>query len=200
MGIKERKARQKAELKQKIMNAAAHIIINEGAAALTIRRIAKQIEYSPRTVYLYFENKDALMQELIEYGFGRSVAIYTDLEPQSTADIRQHIQQQIRMNIQMAQDNKHYYKAVTTLILSKGYEPGPNQRKLMAFVKNDFTAYYNSIQRRVGDLDARMFLLFSMIRGFNLSLINADEQLTSEQKQELIERFVLAAMQGVVDS
>ena len=199
MGIKERKERQRAALRQQIMDAATQIVVQQGAEALTIRRIARMIEYSPRTVYLYFENKDALMQALIEYGFGQSVTHYPDLEAGNPADIRSHIQQQIRMNIRIAQENQEYYKAVTTLILSRGFPPGPNQRKLIRFVENDFRQYYRSINRQVEDVEQRMFLLFAMIRGFNLSLINQGEQYQAEEKQALIDRFVQAVIQGVVD-
>ena len=200
MGIKERKSRQKAELRQKILDAAVSIINSNGAETLTMRGIARKIEYSPRTVYLYFANKDALMQALIEYGFGRSLSLYPGLDSDNPVAIRHHIGQQLRQNIQMALDNKPYYQAVTSLILSRGYPPGPNQKQLMAYVAYDFEKYYKCLNREVADVKERIFLLFAMLRGFNLSLINHEQEYAPTEKQALIDRFITSVFQGVLDS
>lgn len=69
MGISERKERQKAELRQQILNAARKIVVRDGFAALTMRKIAQAIEYAPGTLYLYFENRDAIAKQLCIQGF-----------------------------------------------------------------------------------------------------------------------------------
>lgn len=61
MGIAERKAREKEELRGKIISAALNMFIEEGYAKVSIRKIAERVEYSPATIYLYFQNKDELM-------------------------------------------------------------------------------------------------------------------------------------------
>lgn len=69
MGTAERKEREKAELKELILDASKKILLNEGQEGLSIRNIAKSIEYSPATIYLYFSDKDAILHELMELGF-----------------------------------------------------------------------------------------------------------------------------------
>ncbi len=61
MGIAERKAREKEELRGRIISAALTMYIEEGYEKVSIRKIAEVIEYSPATIYLYFQNKDELM-------------------------------------------------------------------------------------------------------------------------------------------
>lgn len=69
MGSQERKEREKAELKDHILDAAKKILLKSGKKGLSIRKIAGIIEYSPATIYLYFEDKDQILHELMEMGF-----------------------------------------------------------------------------------------------------------------------------------
>ena len=69
MGIAERRARDRTELRTKILDAARAIVRKEGFGALTIRKIAEAIEYAPATIYLYFESRDAIARELSSEGF-----------------------------------------------------------------------------------------------------------------------------------
>lgn len=64
MGISERRQREKENLRQRILDAARKIVVAEGFDALTIRRVADIVEYAPGTLYLYFENRDAIARDL----------------------------------------------------------------------------------------------------------------------------------------
>lgn len=64
MGITERKERQKAELRQRILDAALGILEREGFDALTMRKVADAIEYSPAAIYLYFDSREQIAQAL----------------------------------------------------------------------------------------------------------------------------------------
>jgi AcrR family transcriptional regulator len=57
------------EQRQRILDAALRIIHKEGFAALSMRKLAERIEYSPASIYLYFENREQLARELSEVGF-----------------------------------------------------------------------------------------------------------------------------------
>jgi AcrR family transcriptional regulator len=77
MGITERKARQKADLRARILEASRAIVLADGFAGLTMRKIAQAIEYSPGTLYLHFEGRDAIAHELCIGGFRDLVAALT---------------------------------------------------------------------------------------------------------------------------
>ena len=70
MGIAERRDREKQELRDKILEKAKTILVKEGQDNLSIRNIAAAVEYSPATIYLYFKDKDEIVYELMEMGFG----------------------------------------------------------------------------------------------------------------------------------
>jgi AcrR family transcriptional regulator len=69
LGVRERRNREKQELRQSILDAAREIALGEGWQAVTIRRIADRIEYSPPTIYDYFASKDDILFELMRLGF-----------------------------------------------------------------------------------------------------------------------------------
>ncbi len=69
MGIKQRREREKQEVRQGILTAAREIALHEGWQAVTIRKVAERIEYSPSMIYEYFANKEAILLELLCEGF-----------------------------------------------------------------------------------------------------------------------------------
>ena len=69
MGIAERKSKQKEELRQNILDAAKRLFLKEGYHATSIRKIAKEIEFSPTTIYLYYKDKAEIAHALHIEGF-----------------------------------------------------------------------------------------------------------------------------------
>lgn len=64
MGPIERKVRERLELRARILDAARVLFAEQGYEAVTMRTIAQAVEYSPRTLYLHFKDKDELIREL----------------------------------------------------------------------------------------------------------------------------------------
>ena len=69
MGTNERREREKQELRTKILDAARELFVAHGYEAVTMRKIAEKIEYSPTALYLHFEDKEALVRALCEHDF-----------------------------------------------------------------------------------------------------------------------------------
>ena len=64
MGISERREREKGEIRGKILDAARDLFARDGYEAVTMRKIAEAIEYSPTAIYLHFKDKESLVREL----------------------------------------------------------------------------------------------------------------------------------------
>ncbi|MBW2610960.1 MAG: TetR/AcrR family transcriptional regulator [Deltaproteobacteria bacterium] len=64
MGIQERKERERERRKQQIIVAAKRVFSDKGFSKATMEDIAKEAEFSPGTLYLYFKNKDELYASL----------------------------------------------------------------------------------------------------------------------------------------
>ncbi len=73
MGIKERRQRQRQELRGGILAAAREIASTEGWQSVTIRKIAGLIEYSPPVIYEYFDSKDEILYELMRLGYAQQL-------------------------------------------------------------------------------------------------------------------------------
>ena len=69
LGIAERKGRERAERESRIVAAARVIAEREGWNAVTIRRLANEIEYSQPVLYSHFENRDAIVGAVAVEGF-----------------------------------------------------------------------------------------------------------------------------------
>jgi AcrR family transcriptional regulator len=66
MGISERKRRVREDLRKRILAAAEALFVKEGYEEVSMRKIARQIEYSPTTIYHHFKDKGELFACLLE--------------------------------------------------------------------------------------------------------------------------------------
>jgi AcrR family transcriptional regulator len=69
LGPKERREREREEIRTRILDAARELFANEGVESVTMRRIADRIEYSPTAIYFHFRDKEALLAELCDCDF-----------------------------------------------------------------------------------------------------------------------------------
>lgn len=65
----ERREGKKRELRERILGAAGEEFLEHGPENFSLRRVAERIGYSPTTIYLYFQNKEALLLSTVEDGF-----------------------------------------------------------------------------------------------------------------------------------
>jgi AcrR family transcriptional regulator len=73
LGSQERRSQERAETRQKILDAAREMFVENGYEATTMRAIAEKIKYTPTAIYHHFDNKEALHTELASMDF-RSLA------------------------------------------------------------------------------------------------------------------------------
>ncbi|TLV02933.1 TetR/AcrR family transcriptional regulator [Dyadobacter luticola] len=69
MAIKERKEREKQDMRNLIIESATQLFLKHGYDKTSIRNIADDIEYSPATIYLYFKDKDEIFYVIHENAF-----------------------------------------------------------------------------------------------------------------------------------
>ena len=84
LGIAERKGRERAEREARIVAAARVIAEREGWDAVTIRRLADEIEYSQPVLYSHFENRDAIVAAVAVEGFQEFTVVLREAASRST--------------------------------------------------------------------------------------------------------------------
>ena len=80
MGTLERRERERQETRAKIMDAARDLFAREGYEAVSMRRIAEVIEYSPTAIYVHFRDKQDLMFQICQQDFVALAGGIADLQ------------------------------------------------------------------------------------------------------------------------
>jgi AcrR family transcriptional regulator len=86
VGVATRKSKETEALRQRALDEVEDIFVREGAQNVTMRRIARRIDYAPTVLYRLFANKDDLMDHLIARGYegvraGYEEILLQDLDP-----------------------------------------------------------------------------------------------------------------------
>ncbi|MBU1344870.1 MAG: TetR/AcrR family transcriptional regulator [Proteobacteria bacterium] len=68
MGINERRVRERKIRRKKILEAAKVLFFEQGFSATSMNQIARKVELSKGTLYLYFKNKEELYTSLLLEG------------------------------------------------------------------------------------------------------------------------------------
>jgi AcrR family transcriptional regulator len=76
MGVKERRAREKSETRDKILDAARELFVTEGYDGVSMRRVAERIEYSPTAIYIHFADKQELFHELCQQDYASLAEVF----------------------------------------------------------------------------------------------------------------------------
>jgi AcrR family transcriptional regulator len=71
MGVKERRERERTETREKILDAARELFVEEGFDGVSMRKIAERVEYSPTAIYMHFADKEQLFMEICHEDFRR---------------------------------------------------------------------------------------------------------------------------------
>lgn len=104
----------RANVRQAILDAARILLSQEGYHGLSMRRLAQSIGYTPKTIYLYFADKDDLLSELIEEDVGRLADRLEEVEAEY-ADPGQRLDAVARAYVAFGLENPHAYEAIFML-------------------------------------------------------------------------------------
>jgi AcrR family transcriptional regulator len=84
MGVKERRQRERTQIRERILDAALEVFATDGAEGVTMRALADAIEYTPPVIYAHFRDKDAIIEELCYRqlrAFAKAFASFGNLDP-----------------------------------------------------------------------------------------------------------------------
>ena len=95
-------------MKNRIKKAALTLFLREGIEAVTMRKIAVRIKYSPGTIYNYFANKNEIFLELRSDGF----ALFRSYQEKSRGhkSPRKRILEHGRAYLEFALENPRLYE------------------------------------------------------------------------------------------
>lgn len=103
------------DLRRLILDTTRHLLVEDGYTTLSMRKIARSIGYSATTIYLYFDNKDALFHALIDEGMERLYQALQVLEEEHPEDLVKRLEALCRGYVAFGLANPEYYEIMFTL-------------------------------------------------------------------------------------
>jgi AcrR family transcriptional regulator len=163
MGIKERREREKSEVREKILDVARQLFIAEGYDGVSMRKVAEQIEYSPTAIYLHFADKKELFRELCHEDFGRLAALFQGA--QIAADPIERMKQIGRLYVEFGIEYPNHYKLMFMTPHPANFDPedvhdrevkGNPEMDAYAFLKQTVQAAIDAARFRPDCTDAEL--------------------------------------------
>ena len=109
MSTIDRRARRKQVLRQKILDVSREILLSQGFAALTMRRVAEAIDYSPAAIYLHFQSREQIAQELCFAGLRQ---LYERLQSVTAKEPGTRLSGYARAYLEYAQSDPETYRLI----------------------------------------------------------------------------------------
>jgi len=203
MGLAQRKARQKEELKQQILNAARELFVREGYGSVSMRKIAEKIEYSPATIYTYFRDKDEILDCLCEETFLKLHLEKLAAVQQMKGDPLEALKKGMETYIRFGLDHPEHY-IVTFIVRAALYEePGGRETRKAQAGQRCFDDMRGIVRRCMeegkignGDVEATSQALWAGIHGLTALLIT-QPGFPFVEREKLIRRTIEILLRGV---
>ncbi|OIN57681.1 TetR/AcrR family transcriptional regulator [Arsenicibacter rosenii] len=188
MGITERKEREKEEMRQRILDAAQKLFLENGYEKVSIRNIADAIEYSPATIYLYFKDKNELLYAVHQKGFGLMLQEFAPVS--AISDPFEQLVEMGRRYIRFAVDNPELFDLM--FIMAAPMEACRDDEWDEG--KNAFQALVQVVQHCIDtgvfkhqDAEVASMMIWSAIHGYTaLFLRKRMMMFDEERRQELM--------------
>jgi AcrR family transcriptional regulator len=198
MGTSERKERERAEMRDAILNAATEMFLKDGFEKTSIRGIAEKIEYSVGTIYLYFKDKTELLNVLMEQGFQKMTIVFRNIKQEEDPMARLRLLAHTYVNF--AFENKEYYDLM--FIMRKPMEiedekKYASSKKAFEFLKQTVAACIDQKRLRFQDRYSATLSMWGFVHG--LVALNSRTRL-GMFKEDKIEKDIHDAVDNFVDA
>ncbi len=120
MGVKERRLRQKQDVRRQILDAAREMFATDGYDAVSMRRVAERIEYSPTTIYLYFKDKADLLENVCDETFAKLIRKLESIR-KSSKDWLDFARKGMRAYVEFGLEHPNHYR-VTFMVSHRDIE------------------------------------------------------------------------------
>jgi AcrR family transcriptional regulator len=204
MGVRERRARQKQLLRQEILDAARELLVRDGYDALSMRRVAERIDYSPTAIYLHFKDKQELVFSLCEETFARLVKELESL-PREYHDPVVRLRKGMERYIQFGLKNpNHYVPAfvlpppadLDTKRLESLHNPESNGMRALATLRDTIADGVKAKKLRKMDPDLAARAAWGAIHGITSLLITYPDFPWGD-RQAVIDSVIDALVDGL---
>jgi AcrR family transcriptional regulator len=199
LGVKERRIREKESLRQEILDAARELFIEEGYESVSMRRIAEKIEYSPTTIYLYFQDKAELLNNICAETFEKLI-VRLERSRARFRDPLERLREGLREYVEFGLQNPQHYR-VTFMISHQHAENECNEAQAAGFRAFEHLRQGVVECIRAGkflnvDVDTASQTLWAGVHGVT-SLLIANNKFPFVEQKKLVSMVLDTLMRGL---
>jgi len=120
-----------------ILAAAREIFVHDGYEGFTIRKLAERVGCSPGNIYLYFKDKDAIFDELVDQSFAILLAALPQPDETGHQDPVVLLKRGLRAYVKFGIEHPDHYRF--SFLMQPAIQPRPHRQR----------AAYESLLRKV---------------------------------------------------
>jgi AcrR family transcriptional regulator len=200
MGTSERREREKEKVRTKILDAARELFAEHGYEAVTMRKIANRIEYSPTALYFHFKDKSELVRALCEHDFHAFAQRF--LRVASVADPIERLVKSAEAYVDFALEYPNHYRLMFMTpglydVADPDLRVGDPSEDAYAFLKINVAAAIEAerVRPELGDVELVSQILWSGIHGVvSLYLAKKDATWVQLKKPRALAKHMTAVM------
>jgi|SRR4030095_8097415 AcrR family transcriptional regulator len=199
MGIEERKQREKEEKRELILKTAMELYVQGGIDNISIRGIAEKIEYSPASIYLYFNDKAEILHALHNQGFGKLYALQKSLD--HVKDPLDKLMKMGRLYMKFALENPEHYDL---MFIARGVAEKITEKQEWDVGMRSFQYLRDTVQQCIeqgyivnSDIDSATFAIWGMVHGMAALIIRGRCVMLP---QEFVDHIIQGALKFMNES
>ena len=199
MGTKERRTREKEQLRRQILSAARELFVNEGYENVSMRKIADKIEYSPTTIYLYFKDKADLLDSVCKETL-LSLLNTLELLKRDKSDpvevLRKSGKAYVEFGLKYPQDYKLTFVVRPQFQKGLGLQEGSVGERVFDYLRAMVSECIRQERFRQVDVEITGQALWSAVHGVTLLLIDFPDFPWTD-KDKLIDTVIQTMIEGL---
>ena len=199
MGTKERRTREKEQLRRQILSAARELFVNEGYENVSMRKIADKIEYSPTTIYLYFKDKADLLDSVCKETL-LSLLNTLELLKRDKSDpvevLRKSGKAYVEFGLKYPQDYKLTFVVRPQFQKGLGLQEGSVGERVFDYLRAMVSECIRQERFRQADVEITGQALWSAVHGVTLLLIDFPDFPWTD-KDKLIDTVIQTMIEGL---
>ena len=200
MTVKQRREREKENLRQMILDTAREMFAEEGYSSVSMRKIADKIEYSPTTIYLYFRDKNDLLRQICEETFarlGRKLDSIGKKNGNSVEGLREGLKTYVEFGLKYPKHYEVTFMLPLTEKLGEMEYDGALGKRAFDYLRNGVTDCMENGVIEKGDVDLISQTLWAGIHGVT-SLLIGHEGFPFVDKKALVNSVIDTMLKGLV--
>ena len=196
MSISKRREREIEEMHNTILTAADNIIKSEGIDKLSIRKIAKEIDYSPAIIYHYFRDKQDILNYIMEKDYKQIINVLSSVylpEEDPMERLKKSLRKYIELALQMGEQYKNILISSSPSILeytSVLFKGASNKRQGIGMLYKCLQDILNDIYENDDTkLELTAQIIWTATFGLMIRLI-IEKDISKEQQELLIDHHI----------